>query len=107
MVDKILKDIGIRYKECQFRKAPPLPYAVWHDSYAAGGADALNNIINHDITIELYSDTPRTDIEAAIENKMNEMSIKFTKQERYWIESEQLYQTIYEFSFLEKKYEEE
>lgn len=107
MVDEILQDIGIKYKECQFRKAPSPPYAVWHDSFAAEGADMINNVINHDITIELYSDTPRADIEAAIEDKIDERHIKYTKQERYWIESEQLYQTIYEFSFLEKKYEEE
>lgn len=103
MIDEILKDIDIPYKECQFRKAPKSTYAVYSDSFKNVGADGINNLREHDITIELYEYEPQPAVEKAIENNMDTLGIPFVKQERYWLESEQLYQVIYEFSYYEKR----
>ncbi|WP_286154655.1 hypothetical protein [Thomasclavelia cocleata] len=102
MVKEILEMAGIKHRETRFIQPPEETYAVFHDSYINRGADQKNLICEHDYTIELYSYNPDPQIESRIEDLLNERSIEFNKQERYWIESEQLYQVVYEFSAIMK-----
>lgn len=106
MVKKILTGAGFvegeTFKETRFIKPPTTTYAVYTDSFTGRGADNINLIKNHDYSIELYSDTPDPDAEARIEKNLNELGIEFDKSERYWLESEQLYEVEYTFNFIEK-----
>lgn len=106
MVKKILTLAGFvegkTFKETRFLKAPQTTYAIYIDSYTRRGADALNLIKDHDYTIELYSYKADPKAEEKIEAVLDSLSIEYDKSERYWIESEQLYQVIYKFNFIEK-----
>ena len=106
MVKEILTGAGFvegeTFDETQFINPPNTTYAVFHDSFTRRGADGLNLIKDHTCTIELYSEFPDPDAEARIEAKLDEMAIEYDKEDRYWIQEEQLYQVVYTFNFVEK-----
>ena len=103
MVNKILKASGVQFKETRFLKPPKGTYAIYMDEVDADGPDYESRIFHHDITVELYSpDKPDPKAEAAIEAAIISAGLHYHKQARYWIREEQLYQTIYEFSYTEK-----
>lgn len=106
MVDKILTGAGFilnkTYKEARFLKPPITTYAIYNDSYDRRGADDINLLTEHDITIELYEYEPDPDAEKRIELQLDFLGIEYTRQPRYWISEEQLYQVIYEFSYIQK-----
>lgn len=106
MVVKVLTAAGFveneTFKETRFLKPPKSTYAVYMDSYECRGADGLNLIKDHDYTIELYSYVPDPDAEKRLENTLDSFGLAYEKQERYWIQEEQLYQTIYQFNHIEK-----
>ena len=60
-------------------------------------------LFTHNITVELYEPRPDDATEAAIEAELNARGLRWTKQTQYWISSTQCYQTIYEFSYIEKR----
>lgn len=106
MVKQILTNAGFidgeTFKETRFLKPPKETYAVFSDSFNRRGADGLNMLKEHTATIELYSYAPDPDAENRIETSLDDIGIEFDKADRYWIQSEQLYQTIYTFSYIEK-----
>lgn len=106
MVHKILTGAGFvlnkTYKETRFLSPPKDNYAIFNDSRNTRGADDINLLTDHDITVELYEYTPDPDAETRIEEQFNARGIEFIKQPRYWIAEEQLYQVIYEFSYIQK-----
>lgn len=106
MVKQVLINAGFvegeTFKETRFLKAPRDTYAVYMDSFDARGSDDANRVKDHDYTIELYSYKPDPAAEKAIEDGLNALALPFFKEERYWIEEEQLYQIIYTFSYVEK-----
>ena len=104
MVDEILTRAGVKHRKNRFVKPPAVTYAVWMDDISADGADCVPpGIFTHDITIEVYEYTPDDGAEAAVEAELTAAGLHWTKQDRYWIEVEQLYQVIYEFSYVEKR----
>lgn len=102
MVDKILKPIGIPYKESHFLKAPTTTYAVYMDAIERRGADNIILLTQHDVTIELYEYSKDPESEALIESQLDALGIEYVKQARYWIQEEKIYQVVYEFSYTEK-----
>ena len=106
VVKEILNAAGFienkTFKETRFLKAPSETYAVYMVSFAARGADNANLVKENDNTIELYSYAPDPDAELRIENALDERGIEYTKQDRYWMQTEQLFQTIYEFTDIVK-----
>ena len=106
MVKKVLTGAGFveneTFKETRFLKPPKTTYAVYMDSFTRRGADGLNLIKDHDYTIELYSYTPDPEAEARIEAILDELGLEYDKDDRYWIQEEQLYQVVYTFRFIEK-----
>ncbi len=106
MVKKILTGAGFEegktFKETRFLRPPKGTYAIYLDSFTRRGADGLNLIKEHDYTIELYSDTPDPGAESRIEAMFDKYGIEFSKDDRYWIDEEQLYQVVYTFNFIEK-----
>lgn len=106
MVVKILEGAGFvrdkTYRQTSFLRPPRVTYAVYNDSYTRRGSDDMNLITEHDVTIELYQYEPDPDAEKRIEDQFDLQGIEYEKQERYKIEEEQLYQVIYEFSYISK-----
>lgn len=106
MVKQILTSAGFvkneTFRETRFVKPPKTTYAVYLDSYESRGADGYNLIKDHDYTIEMYAYAPDPDAERNIEASLDMYGIEYTKDDRYWLNEEQLYQTVYTFNFLEK-----
>lgn len=106
MVKQILTDAGFieneTFKESRFLKPPKTTYAIFNDSFDRRGADGLNLLKDHTVNIELYSYTADPDAEHRIEKTLDDYGVEYTKSERYWIQSEQFYQTIYSFEYIEK-----
>ena len=104
MVNEILTASGIQERGSRFVKPPAGTYAVWFDTVTADGPDGMPpRIYAHDVTVELYE--PRQDdaAEAALEEAIGAHGLTWTKSDRLWIASEQMYQTIYEFSYIETR----
>lgn len=106
MVKDILTEAGFvegeTFEETQFINPPDTTYAVFMDSFTRRGADGLNLLKEHSITIEIYSEFPDPEAEARLEDVLDYYGIEYDKADRYWIQSEQLYQVVYTFDFVEK-----
>ena len=106
MVKKVLTTAGFvegeTFKESRFLKPPNTTYAIYLDSHNRRGADDLNLIVEHSYTIELYSYKADRAAERRIEDAFDEFGISYTKNSRYWLNTEQLYQVIYEFDYIDK-----
>ena len=103
MIDTIMKPMGLNYKKARFAAPPSGSYAVYTDDIETDGPDGINAIFKHHITVELYESTPDDDAEAALEASIDAAGLVWTKQDRYWLQSEQRYQVIYEFDYIEKR----
>ncbi len=104
MTSEILAAAGIPARQSRFIKAPAGTYAVWNDDITTDGPDGMPPcIFSHSVTVELYSHKPDPATEAALEEQLGAKGLHWTKQDRYWIASEQIYQTIYEFTYTEKR----
>lgn len=104
MVNEILTAAGITHRRARFTKPPAGTYAVWFDDIETDGPDGMPaQIFRHAVTVELYSNKPDDKAEAALEAAMAEKGLHYSKQARYWIHTENLYQTIYEFNYTEKR----
>lgn len=106
MVKDILTEAGFvegeTFEETQFISPPDTTYAVYLDSFTRRGADGLNLLKEHEYTIELYSDFGDPEAEARIESILDYYGIEYEKDERVWIQSEQMFETVYRFNFIEK-----
>lgn len=102
MINKILTAAGVKFRESRFLKPPSGTYAVYMDDVETDGPDYESRIFHHDITVELYAPKPDPKAEAAIEAALAAEGLHYHKQARYWIQDEQLYQTIYNFMYIEK-----
>jgi len=93
---------GMKIKELRYLKMPPLPYNIFIDDTVYRGADLKNNIIEHNVVFEHYSETINEENESIIENFLDSENRHFTKN-REWLQEEQLFVTVYELdTFLEK-----
>lgn len=88
---------GKTFKETRFIKPPNSTYAIYLDSFTRRGADGLNMIRDHDYTIELYSYAPDSEAEAKLEKVFDDLCIEYEKNDRIWLDQEQLYQVVYFF----------
>ena len=103
MVDKILTAAGLPGRRGRFIGSA-LTYVVWFDDVTVTGSDDAGALVTrHDATLELYEDKPNDAAEATLEAAILAEGLIFTKQDRYWIQSEQMYQVIYEFTHYEKR----
>ena len=93
---------GLFWKEIRYLKAPSLPWFIFIDNTSIRGADSLNNIIEHDLTLEYYYENEDLQIEKTIEDFLNSEDYTYDKNTD-WLEEEQMFVTIYELNtFLEK-----
>ena len=102
-IKKMLEDgTSLTWKELRYLKAPALPWFIFIDNTAIRGADALNNIIEHNLTLEYYYEKENLQIEKTIEDFLNSEDYQYDKNTD-WLEEEQLFVTVYEIdTFLEK-----
>lgn len=104
MVNNILNAAGIRQRGSRFTKPPGNVYAVWFDDLDTDGPDGMPPcIFIHSVSIELYEQKPDNAAVAALEAELTAAGLKWTKEDRFWIASEQVYQTVYEFTYTEKR----
>ena len=103
MVEKILNAAGIKFAEGSFRQAPKTTYAVYLDDVEVRGADDINLLEEHSVTIELYEYLKDKETENRIEQAFDDFGMPYEKQSRTWLQVEQLYQVIYEFDYTAKK----
>lgn len=108
VVDDIMREAGIPYRRSRFTSKPlPPTYAVYTDDITSEGADNIGchtpKIMTHQISVEVYESTPDDEAEAKIEAALDARGFDWQKQDRYWLQSEQRYQTVYEFYYTIKK----
>jgi hypothetical protein len=102
MVKEILTKSGLPFKESRFLVPPKTTYAIYNDAIERRGGDTINLVSQHDVSIERYEYEPDPVKEKAIEALFDTYSIEYTKQPREWITSEQLYQVVYDFTYILK-----
>lgn len=105
MIETIMMAAGIATRRTRYQSAPATAYAVYHDSVTTDGPDGINAIHIHDYTVEIYTHTPEEadTAEANMEKALDAAGKMWSKQDRYWLQSERLYQTVYEFTHIEKR----
>ena len=103
MINDILERAGIPGWRSRFPKPPAGIYAVWLDDITTDGPDGIPAILTHDVTVELYEPAPDDEKEAALEAELTAAGLQWTKQDRYWLQTEQRYQVLFEFSYIEKR----
>ena len=104
MVNEILTAAAIPGRRSRFVSPPGGSYVVWFDDIETDGPDGMPpSLFRHAVTLELYALKPDPMAEAALEAAMIVRGLQWSKQERYWIASEQMYQTLYEFNYIEKR----
>lgn len=103
MIKDILRATGLYFWPNRTATPPAETYALYFDDVTADGADGINLLFTHDCMVELYEPEPDDNAEASMETQLNARGLKWTKQTRYWLDSVKRYQTIYEFSYIEKR----
>lgn len=106
MTTDILKASGVPFRRSRYPSPPAGTYAIYMDDLDTDGADRAGEcpiMVSHDVTVELYEAAPDDAAEASLEAAMTAAGLKWTKQDRYWLQSEQRYQVVYEFSYVEKR----
>lgn len=106
MVNNILTAAGIAHRRGRFTANPrPSTYAVYMDDVTSSGGDDAGypRILQHDVTVELYEAAPDDAAETALEDVITAAGLEWSKQDRYWLQSEQLYQVVYELTYFEKR----
>ena len=103
MVTDILTASGLPYRRGRFTGKQPATYAVYMDDITTDGPDGRPWVRQHDVTVEVYESAPDDAAESALESAIAAAGLHYTKQDRYWLQSEQLYQVIYEFTYYEKR----
>lgn len=95
-----------KIKELRYLTPPSLPYNLFVDEKKYRGADLQNNIVEHNLTIEHYSETIDNENEKVIEDFLN-AELKQYEKNREWLNEEKMFVTIYELEpFIEKIKEE-
>ena len=100
-VKEMLEETGLNVAENCFFRPPSLPYIVFLEEENNSGADNKICISERTITVELYSSKINKEKENELEEILIKNYIEFRKN-RTWIDSEKLFQTLYDFNLYEK-----
>lgn len=97
---KIIEDIGLPFAYSHFAEgeSPDPPFMVYlFPKNKHFGADGVVFYKNTQIDLELYTDKKDLKLEEKIEEILDREKIYYEKSE-VWIESERLYEVLYEFT---------
>ena len=106
MIENMLTASGIPNRQSRFINPPAETYAITFDDLETVGPDPVSGapkLVRHDCMVELYEPKPDPDAEAALEAQLDAQGLHWTKQARYWLQNVQRYQSIYEFTYYEKR----
>lgn len=104
MIAELLQNAGLNARHVRFLKPPAGTYAVWLDDIETDGGDnQKSGIFTHNYTVEIYAPAPDDASERAMENALDAAGIQYMKQDRYWLQNEQRYQTVYDFVITNKE----
>lgn len=104
MVNDILNASGVQHRRGRFLHPPRGTYAVFFDNVTTDGPDEHPEWVeNHDVMVELYEPAPDDAAEADMEAAISAAGLEYEKQDRFWLQTEQMYQVIYEFSYIKKR----
>ena len=101
MIKTILDTAGRPYRKTRFPQPPAGAYVVYMDDIETDGPDGQPRILTHSATLEVYEPKPDDKAEAAIEAAITAAGLQWRKQDRYWLQTEQRYQVIFEFEYRE------
>lgn len=103
MVDmqKLLERVGIPVAVLRFRAKTSLPNIVWYEKKTPHGADNKKLLVTRRVTIEFYSEVIDFRYERKIEALLDELDCDYDS-ERFWLTSENLYETTYTFEMEDK-----
>lgn len=93
---------GVTFRETRFVKPPRQSYVVYLESFTARGSDKQNLVRDVTTLIELYTYVPDPDAEARIEEELDLRALEYRKDDRYWIQDEQMFQVVYTVEHTEK-----
>lgn len=97
------KGTNLKIKEIRYLSPPSIPYNIFIDDLEIKGADDFNNIIEHNVTFEHYSNILHDKDEEKIINFLDKEKKKYEKSSD-WLNNEKLFVTIFELDpFLEKR----
>lgn len=103
LVAKILEETGLPFTEVAFNNPPGETYAVYTQEITRRGADTLNCISEHDVSVEVYSyDFYDGEAVRAVAGALDRNVFGYTQYDTSFINSEKLYCTRFEFSFITK-----
>jgi hypothetical protein len=110
MIKKILTASGVPFRRSHYFKPPAGTYAVYFDDVEIIGADhvlptttaGLPRAYRHDGSIELYALALDPVAEAAVESAILAEGLTFHKEDAYWLQDVQRFQTVYTLSFTSK-----
>lgn len=103
MLNKVFSGLDIPYKETKFKKAPS-DYIIYKDEKNFGGADLKIFLCDHEVTVELYGEKIESiqKNENIIEKNLRNIGMEYEKEDRTFIEGDQIYLTIFSFKYKEK-----
>lgn len=99
-----LNTTGIAFENTVWKNPPAYPYGVFLDESNARGADEKLFIKEHELNIEIYSDTEKgiALAERSIDSILCESGVSYTCLGREWDDQEKHFQSSYHFSLTEK-----
>lgn len=96
-----LETTGMKVAEVCFKKPPIFPYICFLDNTETIGSDEKNYIADRNITIELYDEKINKDTEKKITDLLDTRGIEY-KRDSTWVQTEEMFETTFEFKFTEK-----
>ena len=107
MLKTLLQSAAIPARSARYPDPPAETYAVYFDEETVDGPDIPDAesplVIWHDCMVELYEPIQDDAKETAFEAALRAHGLLWTKRERHWLKDVQRYQTIYEFTYYEKR----
>ncbi len=102
-IKEILEMTGlpVTYYQWPVNEAPELPYIVYFiPDEADFAADNINYVNIPVVYVELYSKTKDLESEKQIKAALRHAGLFYTKRTETYLKSEEMYEVIYEISFL-------
>lgn len=99
----ILRETGLPFAACAFNNPPDETYVVYNEEITRRGGDLLNCITEHDATVEVYAyDFHDEEAVRSVMRALDRRAVDYKRYDTVYINSEHLYQTRFEFGFVQK-----